>query len=63
MFIGSALDIGVAYDDWILFVSTSSGGEIDPSKVPHLATGVDTQKLAELVNNSDLFVDPKNDIQ
>lgn len=58
LFIGGALDIGVAYDDsgdWMLFVSTSAGGEIDPSKVPHLATGVDTQKLAELVNNREKF--------
>ena len=33
-FIGSALDIGIAYDDngdWMLFVSVGAGSEIDPS--------------------------------
>jgi len=53
-FIGSALDIGIAYDgngDWMLFVSVGAGGEIDPSKVPHLANGGNAKEFAELLKD------------
>jgi LysM repeat protein len=53
-FIGSALDIGIAYDsngDWMLFVSVGASGEIDPSKVPHLANTGNAKELAELLKD------------
>lgn len=53
-FIGSALDIGIAYDDngdWMLFVSVGMSGEIDPSKVPHLAGNGNTNELSALLKD------------
>jgi LysM repeat protein len=53
-FIGSALDIGIAYDDngdWMLFVSVGVSGEIDPSKVPHLANSGNIKELSELLKD------------
>lgn len=53
-FIGSALDIGIAYDDngdWMLFVSVGVSGEVDPSKVPHLANGGNINELSQLLKD------------
>lgn len=53
-FIGSALDIGIAYDDngdWMLFVSVGAGSEIDPSKVPHLASGGNMNEAMQLLKD------------
>lgn len=53
-FIGSALDIGIAYDDngdWMLFVSVGISGEVDPSKVPHLANGGNINELSQLLKD------------
>lgn len=53
-FVGSSLDIGIAYDDngdWMLFVSVGASGEIDPSKVPHLANNGNMKELSELLKD------------
>lgn len=53
-FIGSALDIGIAYDDngdWMLFVSVGASGEVDPSKVPHLANGGNIDELSQVLKD------------
>lgn len=53
-FIGSALDIGIAYDDngdWMFFVSVGVSGEVDPSKVPHLANGGNINELSQLLKD------------
>lgn len=53
-FIGSALDIGIAYDDngdWMLFVSVGASGEIDPSKMPHLTNNGNAKEIAELLKD------------
>ena len=53
-FIGSALDIGIAYDDngdWMLFVSVGVSGEVDPSKVPHLGNGGNINELSQLLKD------------
>jgi LysM repeat protein len=57
-FIGSALDIGIAYDsngDWMLFVSVGASGEIDPSKVPHLASGGNMNEAMQLLKDEKKF--------
>ncbi|TQR62701.1 LysM peptidoglycan-binding domain-containing protein [Acinetobacter sp. RF14B] len=53
-FIGGALDIGIAYDDngdWMLYVSTGSSGEIDPSKMPHLENGGNSKEMMALLKD------------
>lgn len=57
-FIGSALDIGIAYDDngdWMLFVSVGAGSEIDPSKVPHLSSGGNMNEAMQLLKDEKKF--------
>lgn len=57
-FVGSALDIGIAYDsngDWMLYVSTGASGEIDPSKVPHLGNGGNSKEMLALLKDEKKF--------
>lgn len=53
-FIGSALDIGIAYDsngDWMLFVAVGASGEIDPTKVPHLTKSGNIGEISSILRD------------